>query len=66
VVIPARQLLRRLAADKNGEDLTEYALLLALLALGAIMSMRTLENLIKLFNCERCLEHRCCDRPVVA
>jgi Flp pilus assembly pilin Flp len=53
-------------ADKNGEDLTEYALLLALLALGAIMSMRTLANRIKQFICERCIEHRRCDRPVVA
>ena len=46
MVIPARQLLSRLKADKNGEDLTEYALLLALLALGAITSIGRLAVII--------------------
>jgi Flp pilus assembly pilin Flp len=39
-------LLKLLWQEQTGQDLTEYALLLALLALGAITSMRTLANLI--------------------
>jgi Flp pilus assembly pilin Flp len=41
-----RNLLKLLWQDQKGQDLTEYALLLALLALGAITSMRTLANMI--------------------
>jgi Flp pilus assembly pilin Flp len=39
-------LLKLLWQEQTGQDLTEYALLLALLALGAITSMRTLANMI--------------------
>ena len=39
-------LLKLLWQEQTGQDLTEYALLLALLALGAISSMRTLANMI--------------------
>ena len=39
-------LLKRLWKDEKGQDLTEYALLLALLALGAITSVGTLARTI--------------------
>jgi Flp pilus assembly pilin Flp len=39
-------LLKLLLQEQTGQDLTEYAHLLALLALGAITSMRTLANMI--------------------
>ena len=39
-------LLKLLWQEQTGQDLTEYAPLLALLALGAITSMRTLANMI--------------------
>jgi Flp pilus assembly pilin Flp len=32
--------------DQKGQDLTEYALLLALIALGAIVSMKTIASTI--------------------
>ena len=41
-----RDLVARLWADENGQDLTEYALLLALLALGAIATVRTLATTV--------------------
>lgn len=41
-----KDLLQLLWQEQTGQDLTEYALLLALLALGAISSMRTLANMI--------------------
>jgi Flp pilus assembly pilin Flp len=41
-----RDLLKLLWREQNGQDLTEYALLLALLALGAITSIGTLANMI--------------------
>jgi Flp pilus assembly pilin Flp len=41
-----KNLLKLLWQEQAGQDLTEYALLLALLALGAITSMRTLANMI--------------------
>ncbi len=41
-----KNLLELLWQEQTGQDLTEYALLLALLALGAITSMRTLANMI--------------------
>jgi Flp pilus assembly pilin Flp len=41
-----KNLLKLLWQEQNGQDLTEYALLLVLLALGAITSMRTIANMI--------------------
>jgi Flp pilus assembly pilin Flp len=41
-----KDLAARLWAEENGQDLTEYALLLALLALGAIASMHTLAKTV--------------------
>ncbi len=37
-----KDLVARLWTEENGQDLTEYALLLALLALGAIATVHTL------------------------
>jgi Flp pilus assembly pilin Flp len=37
-------LLQQLWQDEQGQDLTEYALLLVLVALGAIAAMGTLSN----------------------
>jgi len=42
-----KQLLVRLWKDESGQDLTEYALLLVLIALAAIVSVNTLSNSIK-------------------
>jgi pilus assembly protein Flp/PilA len=39
-------LLKLLWQEQTGQDLAEYALLLALLALGAITSIGTLANMI--------------------
>jgi Flp pilus assembly pilin Flp len=41
-----KNLLKLLWQEQQGQDLTEYALPLALLALGAITSMRTIANMI--------------------
>ena len=41
-----KNLVKLLWQEQQGQDLTEYALLLALLALGAITSMRTIANMI--------------------
>jgi pilus assembly protein Flp/PilA len=41
-----RNLLSRLWTEQEGQDLTEYALLLALVALGAIAAMGTLGSAI--------------------
>ena len=41
-----RQLLNNLVADESGQDLIEYALVAALVGLGAIASMKTLANSI--------------------
>lgn len=41
-----KKLLTRLWKEEQGQDLTEYALLLVLVALGAITSMQTLANAI--------------------
>ncbi len=41
-----KRLLSRLWRDEAGQDLTEYALLLVLIALAAIVSMQTLANTI--------------------
>lgn len=37
-----KQVLKRLWSEQEGQDLTEYALLLVLIALAAILSMKTL------------------------
>jgi pilus assembly protein Flp/PilA len=42
-----KNLLTRLWQEEEGQDLTEYALLLVLIALAAIASMSTLSNAIK-------------------
>jgi Flp pilus assembly pilin Flp len=42
-----KQLLRRLWQDEAGQDLTEYGLLLVLIALAAVASMGTLASTIK-------------------
>jgi pilus assembly protein Flp/PilA len=42
-----KSLLTRLWREEEGQDLTEYALLLVLVALAAIASMNTLSNAIK-------------------
>lgn len=39
-------MLRFLWQEQKGQDLTEYALLLALIALGAILSMKTIASTI--------------------
>lgn len=39
-------LLKRLWSEEEGQDLTEYALLLALIALGAIGAMKTIATTI--------------------
>jgi len=41
-----RNLLRRLWREETAQDLTEYALLLVLIALAAIASMQTLASSI--------------------
>ncbi len=41
-----RQLLRRLWKEEDGQDLTEYGLLLVLIALASIASMNSLASAI--------------------
>lgn len=41
-----KQLLTDLVADESGQDLIEYALVAALVGLGAVASMKTLANSI--------------------
>ncbi len=41
-----RNLLQRLWGEDEGQDLTEYALLLALIALGAIAGMKQISSTI--------------------
>jgi pilus assembly protein Flp/PilA len=41
-----KDLAARLWTEENGQDLTEYALLLALLALGAIATVRSLATTV--------------------
>lgn len=41
-----KSLLRKLWYDEEGQDLTEYALLLVLLTLAAVTSMQTLATAI--------------------
>lgn len=46
-----KDLFLRLWKDESGQDLTEYALLLVLIALAAITAMSTLANAItKVYN----------------
>jgi len=42
-----KNLLSNLASDESGQDLIEYALVAALIGLGAVASMSTLSNAIK-------------------
>jgi pilus assembly protein Flp/PilA len=42
-----KNLLKRLWREEEGQDLVEYGLLLALLALAAVTTMGTLANAIK-------------------
>lgn len=42
-----RAVVVSLIHDESGQDLIEYALVAALIGLGAIVSMRTLSNQIK-------------------
>ena len=39
-----KQLFRNLLVEESGQDLIEYALVAALVGLGAILSMRSLDN----------------------
>jgi pilus assembly protein Flp/PilA len=41
------QILRNLLADDSGQDLIEYALVAALVGLGAVVAMKGLSNSIK-------------------
>ncbi len=41
-----KQLLNNLVADESGQDLIEYALVAALVGLGAVASMKSLANSI--------------------
>ena len=41
-----KSLMKRLWIEQEGQDLTEYALLLALIALGAIGAMKTIASTI--------------------
>lgn len=43
--------LRNLAAQEDGQDLVEYALIIALIAIGAVTALGTLDNkIINTFN----------------
>jgi pilus assembly protein Flp/PilA len=42
----AKQLMKNLLNDESGQDLIEYALVAAVIALGAIAAMGTLKNAI--------------------
>ena len=44
---PMKQLVKTLIRDDSGQDLIEYALVAALVALGAAGAMRGLSNSIK-------------------
>ncbi len=43
-MIDFKQLLVRLVKEDSGQDLIEYALVTALIALGAVTGMKTLAN----------------------
>jgi pilus assembly protein Flp/PilA len=42
-----KTLLRRLASDDSGQDLIEYALVAALVGLGALVAMKGMSNSVK-------------------
>lgn len=42
-------MLRRLLIDESGQDLVEYALVAAVIALGAVASMKQLSNTLGSF-----------------
>lgn len=42
----AKEMFTRLVQEESGQDLIEYALIAALLALGAVTAMKTLSNTI--------------------
>ena len=42
----SKEILLNLVKDESGQDLIEYALVAALLGLGAVASMKTLANTI--------------------
>ena len=42
-----KTLLRRLASDDSGQDLIEYALVAALIGLGALTAMKGMSNSVK-------------------
>jgi pilus assembly protein Flp/PilA len=44
--VKVRRFLLRLWQDESGQDLTEYALLVVLVALAAVASLKTLANTI--------------------
>lgn len=41
-----RKMLRRLWAEEEGQDLVEYALLVVLVALGAVVAMQSLASAV--------------------
>ncbi len=43
---PVKQLLHKLAVEDSGQDLIEYALVAALVGLGAVAAMKGLKNSI--------------------
>lgn len=45
-MIQIKNLLHNLAKDESGQDLIEYALVAALVGLGAVASMKTLSGAI--------------------
>jgi pilus assembly protein Flp/PilA len=48
VKITLRQLFTNLLHDESGQDLIEYALIAALIGLGAVVTMRSLADAISL------------------
>ncbi|MBS3948315.1 MAG: Flp family type IVb pilin [Dethiobacter sp.] len=42
-----KEMLRKLISDESGQGMTEYALILALVAVGAIVAMTTLRTQIQ-------------------
>jgi len=42
----AKQMMKNLLNDESGQDLIEYALVAAIIALGALAAMKTLANSI--------------------
>ncbi len=61
-----KNLLKFLWQEEKGQDLTEYALLLALIALGAITSMKTIASTINGILTNSASNDRNCSRSIVA